>query len=385
MTSPGGEERAWIEAQQRGFWANLVEGIARGALPSMVTPELMIEAPELRDKGLNLDGLIALDALAQEMRSLLSEEGAKMMTTPDGQKVSTEGDMEATTEYLNRYYGTKMYTAAFLSMPTTYVDHLGSMTLSGLKHVEDNELAYQDLPNSAALLMPDFSNVQNNEEYSFEARDASLERGDAFYYEPAEYPSVINKTLLEMRNNQIDNEANRMFGLDDDLESEEKVPKKAWVAAEKERAKARIGLSDYDPSTHEKTFTELLSWSQMDWTKYDLTPEESATVSGVLWYLKVRTQATEYVVRGGGSKLTAVGQSERTKEIATTARNDVMRIVEQRISENIQHGADMGNFIYLWERYFWDELNKVEAPDPLEELARVSNLSGELELEDANR
>lgn len=382
---PGAMDRAWAEAWERGTRANWVESLARGLLPSMVTPELMVNIDALRAEGMETDMVISMQALADHARELFSEDGAKMLTTEDGHQVSTEGDWEVVTDYMNRFYGKDMYSADFLSIPTSQTVYLRSFTETGHAWTRDRTTLLTDLKGSGALIMPDYANVRNTEDYDFDARAAAIERGDIDFYEPEEIPGVLEAKMLAMRNRAIDLQADRRFGHDDDIteSTEIKDAKKQWKWMMKQQAAGQFARASFPVGVNQKAFDELKNWDQVNWEKYDLTPEEQETVDGVLWYLAVRDQANTFAQQSGLTSLTHKGSSDDDKEIATIIRNDVMRIVEQRISQNLEGGFPMGNFVYLWERYFWPELNKIEEPDPLAELARARNLNVEPELEGA--
>lgn len=369
VSRPGALEDAWAEAEKRGFWASLVEGFARGNLPSLVTPEIKVRIDELKAQGMNVEALVTVDALASEARELFSEEGAQWFQTEDGYEISTEGDMAVVTEYLNHKYGLDMYSAELLNVPLSRPDHPMSFTETGLAWTNKRLDLMEDLENSAAFIMPDYANVEN-EEFSFRARDAAIARGDIRASDTPQILGEIEGRLLTIRYRAIDIEAEQRFGDSEFLTPEQRADKAVWKYNAKEVAKAEYERGAIPQATSEKVRNELFGWDRVDWDQYNLDPAEAATVRSVLWYLQVRQAALGNAQIGGLTNLSNIGKNEFQKSLADKARADIKAAVDAQLVHAAQNRVDMGNFLYIYHRYLLPELEPEDEFDAVAELAR---------------
>lgn len=367
ISAPGGANAALAEANQRAIHHNMFEGLMRSILPTVMTPEVMVEFPNQVPE-FNPEGLITIESLASFARELVSEEGAQIWETPDGYRVSTEGDFEVATEYMNQLFGVDMFSAEFLSLPVTNRRYTRSYTASGRDWTRQREKVIDTLRNTASFLMPDYANIESDEPFDFEAQAEGLARGDLTYFTLDEQRIQIESRLLKMGNRQIEREALEVFGPTEDMEVEQREVRDAWVSRRKEQLAGRFDAGTLPESQEVKVRTELTSWDTIDWASLDLDPAELETVEAVLWYLDVRSQALNILNGYGISALDNKGEGEDEQMIATSVRQDLIEIVERQLSST----EPAGNFPYLWERYFKGEVTGGEDDwDPLSALAQL--------------
>lgn len=378
----GGQDAAMEEAQNRAVGAFLVESLARTVLPTMVTPEVKVEVeanPELADI-VGIERIQNTDALGNFAYDLMQPGTAQWWETDDGYMVSTEGDWEITTAYMNELFGKDMYSAEFLSLPLIDKVHVRPLTGEGLDWMRGHEPVMDEWPSSATLLMPDYANVKASErptetgdsEYSFEAADYAKDRGDMKVYTFDEQKAQVNSRLLRLREDEIEREADQIFGFDEDLEDNEEaqMAKEAYIIENKEDAKGLFPGGDVPEGNKLKVFEELVSWDGYDWEAQNLTPEETATVDAVLWYLSFRDVALDLARAKGVNSLDDKG-SEDVQPFMQGLRHDLRVTVARQLELARQTGTDMGNFRYIWKNYLESEIMEPEEEyDPLTILAK---------------
>ena len=369
----GEVDRAWKEAVSRGRWASLVEGVLRGSTPTMVSPDVYVKLPEMQENGVNTDGLMNLTALQTEARNLYSQEGAQTYDLPDGTQISTEGDWEAITAYLNDKYGMDVFSASLLTMSPSTTIHPRQYTAAGRiwMNGRGSELASM-IPNSTQLLMPDYG-IHENDPVDFAAREDAIARGDLGYADINEYELEIQSRLLSLRNREIELQATRAFGPDDLLSGQDQAEKDAWINQMKQQATGIYEQAASAPSSTEKVLNELLTWDSKDWASANLRPEEQVTVDAMTWYLQMEDMMTSYAAGAGLTKITNKGSTDRQKEAGAAARADLIQVVEAQLEYSAQNGHNLGNFPYLWERYLKPRLTMDESDDPLMHLAELES------------
>lgn len=376
LSEPGGVEAAMEVARERAIAANWYEALARSILPTVATPDILAALPQE-----GAERVMTLQALADEARRLMDFEGegtSDWVTYEDGYRVSTEGDWEVTTEYLNKKYGYDMFSAEFLSLPLNNRPYPLSFTKSGLAWVQAHPEVMSRLKVTGSFLMPNYAGIEADEEYSYEAFEAALARGDASFYRLDEIREQVESRLLKMELSQVKRQADQMFGTDDVLaeieDDTERVSlreqKAAWVSNQSERAKARYDAGELPESEQTKVFGELMGWDEITWDDYNLAPEEMATVNAVLWYLNARDAAIS-LIQPGVNSLDDKGTSEADQAVVQAARADLAAIVEAQLSLAAENNVDMGNFAYLYEKYLFPEISGTDEFDALAALATL--------------
>lgn len=370
LSDQAGVDAAWKEAQSRGFWANLVEGIARGSLPSMVTPEMLVDGTRVPE-GFNMDAAITVDAYAAEARELFNSDD-HWFVSPDGQKVSTEGDWEIVTAYMNQKYGTDMYSANMLNIPLSHVIHPRSLTDTGMKWAESHtDLLGGTLSRTGMFLMPDYANVNAPENFSFAAREKAIDAGYVQLYDDQDIKGAIETRLLQAEYRKIELEAARLFGADEDLEGEDRQAKDNWTYNEKFKAKGIYERGVIPESVTTNVREQLLNWKNFDFSQYSLNPDELATVRAIQWYTQLHDAALANLQKLGVTHLGLKGGNDQERGALAAARSDIMQTVESQIAYGTANGVDMGNFVYLYYRYLLSELDPEQEDDPLLDLAET--------------
>lgn len=371
--APGGLDAAMAEARDRAVAANWVEAGFRTAAPSVLTPEVLVDIennPNLA--GLDVDKLMTLDAFRNLAFQLHSEEGAQWFITPDGFRVSTEGDWQVVTDYMNQMFGSDMYSAEFLSLPLIDRAYPRVYTDEGLDWTNSRESVLSKLPASGSLIMPDYAGqkgLEDTGEYSYEAFDAAIARGDAAAFTYDEQKEQIQSRLLGQANRHIEQTAILRFGRDEDLDDEAQFAKNAWVSDQKQIAQSTFMAGDIPQGQKDKVFDDLLRWSSIDWQAENLTDEEAATVNAVLWYLDVRQHGLNQLQQIGVTKLSNEGTSDEQRAGVEAIRSDIGRMVEAQITYAATNGFDMGNFRFIYQEYLQPELIKDSDFDAMEALA----------------
>ncbi len=146
--------------------------------------------------------------------------------------------------------------------------------------------------------------------------------------------------------------------------------KDSWVSNQSERAKARYDAGELPESEQTKVFGEMIGWDEIDWTSYDLVPEEMATVNAVLWYLNARDAALS-LIQPEVNSLDDKGSTDEQKAMVSAARADLAAIVEAQFSLAAENNVDMGNFAYLYEKYLYPEISGEDEFDALAALATL--------------
>ena len=366
-------------ARGRAIRANWVEGFWRGLLPSATSPELIVEVEEMRRNGVRTDGIVTMAALGDEIRTLMSEEGAEWLATADGYKVSTEGDEEVTTDYLNKKYNMNIYSTEFMQLPVTTTIYSRVYTDDGLIWTKGKEPLLGELPVSGQLLMADYANALpesqgGTAEFSFEARQAAMDRGDlSKILTMTDHQIAVEEKLLAREFRGIEIEAARRFGPDDVLEGDAQDYKDSWERDAKEIASAKWHKGN-DPASHTAGVrNEILGWRDTDWSKVgDLSDEEKSTVVWVSWYLALRDEANARASqRNPDYRLHHKGSGADDQEYLQALREDVAAGVEAQVAQAQEGGMYMGNFVYIYERYLSSEWDKTEDFDQLEALEAV--------------
>lgn len=390
LSAPGGVQEAQEEARRRASWQAIFEGVARTLLPSLITPEVTAELevdPRFRD--FPAEALSTTEALGNYARELMTPEGAVWYETEDGYRVSTEGDWDVTTEYLNDMFGKDMFNAEFLSLPLTDRAYPRAYIKEGYDWVVNHSGLVDALESTATLLMPDYAAAKALEdepgEYSFEAFDLAVERGDASFYTFDEQTSQIESRLLKMRKRQIALEADRIFGSDDQIENDDarKDQKDRWMDMHNQDAASMFESGDITEAQVDTVRAELLGWDrpELDWENQGLVPEELITVDAVLWYIDLRDRAEMLLANYNIDSISHKGDSDEQKAMARAVRQDVRKAVQAQFDHSIRTGAPMGNFRYIYTEYLEPEL--LEDEEEFDAFAALAELRrGDMGFED---
>ncbi len=370
LSDDGEIRRALDIAEERARAGMLFEGFFRGFLPTMVTPEAYLETQQLAEDGTPVPRIIKLDALAAQARELVTEEGAEWLETPDGYRISTEGDFEVATDYLNKMYNTNIFSAAFLDLPNTTNFYPTHYTETGRVWTKAHKGVVDDLPLSAHLLMANYAQTKLDEDYSFEAREDALARGDIDYLtNMTEIEIEIESMLLSGAYDGIEHEANIRFGPDDMLQGDEhkkdRERKSQFIDTQKDLATAQFQRGSIDQSQIKLVRDQLRGWQTVDWEEYNLTDEEMNTVKAVQWYWDLYDGTTVKAKARGQNNIADKGSSSDDQLYMDALRQDLQTIVDEQVRIGLETGLDMGNFVYIYKMYLAPEFDMVEEFDPL--------------------